>query len=82
MAKIIGIEKVNYTQKNTGRLIDGYRIHTSYEKSNVNGVATDSFFVSADTFYNYFDLRLGTEIEVYYNKYGNACGCTVLERSN
>ena len=83
MAKIVGIEAVNYTAKATGREVRGFRIHTTYFKNtpNLNGVAVDSFFCNEETYRNYFDLPLGTEVEVFYNKYGTPCGCTVLERS-
>lgn len=84
MEKIVGIESVDYTSRKTNRRVVGFKLHTLLKeenRTNVNGYRVNSFFVSEDVFRNYFDLPLGSEVEVYYNQYGTPCGCTVLERS-
>lgn len=82
MVKIVGKEIVKYFSKKNQRDVEGFRVYITEEVKNPNivGVKTDSFFVSTEVFENYFDLPLGTDIEVFYNKYGNACGCTVLRK--
>lgn len=82
MVKIVGKEIVKYFSKKNQRDVEGFRVHVIDQTANpkVEGFKCDSFFVSTDTFVNYFDLPLGTEIEVYYNRYGNPSGCTVVTR--
>lgn len=83
MVKIVGKLKLNYKNRE-GNLVDGYKVYTEMENPdnpNLCGCVCDGVFVSPDVFHNYFDVPLGTYVEIFYNKYGRPVGCTVLERS-
>lgn len=68
MYKILGIQKVNYTNK-SGRAITGVRLHCSTDDKRVEGSAVEQIFVSSSVTSE--DFSIGQEIDVLYNKYGS-----------
>lgn len=78
--KLIGIQRVDYTNKN-GFHILGYKLHTSIPaKSNDSiGEITDAVFVSDQVFSSCDDLAVGDEISIAYNKYGKVSAVSVEE---
>lgn len=77
--KLIGIQRVDYTNKN-GYHILGYKLHTSTPaKNNVSiGEITDVIFVSDQVFSTCDQLAVGDEISIAYNKYGKVSAVTVI----
>lgn len=77
--RLIGIQRVDYTNKNGYRIL-GYRLHTSTPaKSNDSfGEITDAVFVSEQTFASCDQLAVGDEISIAYNKYGKVSAVSVI----
>ena len=77
--KLIGIQRVDYTNKN-GYHILGYKLHTSAPaKTNDSiGEITDAVFVSDQVFASCDQLAVGDEISIAYNKYGKVFAVSVI----
>ena len=77
--KLIGIQRVDYTNKN-GYHILGYKLHTSTPaKTNDSiGEITDAVFVSDQVFTTCDQLAVGDEISIAYNKYGKVSAVSVV----
>ena len=77
--KLIGIQTVDYTNKN-GYHVVGYKLHTSIpaKTNDCIGEITDSIYVSEEVYASCDQLAVGDEIDVVYNKYGKAIGVTVI----
>lgn len=77
--KLIGIQRVDYTNRN-GYHILGYKLHTSVPaKTNDSiGEITEAVFVSDQVFDTCDHLAVGDEISVAYNKYGKVNGVSVV----
>lgn len=78
--KLIGIQRVDYTNKN-GYHIQGYKLHTSIPaKANDSiGEITEAVFVPDKVFANIFEIAVGDEISIAYNKYGKVSAVSVLK---
>lgn len=76
--KLIGIQRVDYTNKN-GYHILGYKLHTSTPaKTNDSiGEITDAVFVSDQVFTSCDQLAVGDEISIAYNKFGKVVAVSV-----
>lgn len=77
--KLIGIQRVDYTNK-SGYHILGYKLHTSTPaKTNDSiGEITDAVFVSDQVFSTCADLAVGDEVAIAYNKYGKVSAVSVV----
>lgn len=77
--KLIGIQRVDYTNKN-GYHITGYKLHTSIpaKTNDCIGEITEAIFVSDQVFANCDELAVGDSISVAYNKYGKVTGVSVV----
>lgn len=77
--KLIGIQRVDYTNKN-GYHVMGYKLHTSTPaKSNdAIGEITEAFFVSDQVFGTCDHLSVGDEISIAYNRYGKVIAVSVV----
>lgn len=77
--KLIGIQRVDYTNKN-GYHVMGYKLHTSSPaKSNDSlGELTEAVFVSDSVFATCDHLAVGDEISIAYNKYGKVTAVSVV----
>ena len=75
--QIIGVERVDYTSKKTGRQVTGWRVFFTEERPGITGVRCDSEFITeyvGKPFFSSFaslDDCLGVEIEFSYRRYGN-----------
>lgn len=76
--KLIGIQRVDYTNKN-GNHVLGYRLHTSTpaKSDDAIGEITEGIFVSDQVFGTCDHLAVGDSIFVVYNKYGKVTGVSV-----
>lgn len=80
MAKIVGIEKVNYTNKKTDKPVTGYRVSTVEINPETIGQKAECEFISEEygaLFFNQFkDLNeaLGREIKYWRNQWGRVDG--------
>lgn len=79
MAKVIGIEKVNYISKKTGKEVNGYNIYYSYPltKEGSEGTKADHEYINADLF-NSKGIMVGDEVEFQYNKFGSVTDIRVI----
>ncbi len=77
--KLIGIQRVDYTNKN-GYHILGYKLHTSTpaKSDDALGEITEAVFVSDQVFATCDHLAVGDEISIAYNKYGKVAGVSVI----
>lgn len=74
---IVGLKRVDFKDKD-GSLIQGVKVYVNYPEDNVEGMATDSFFLSDNKFSDYHDaLCVGSPIDVHYNKYGKISAITL-----
>ena len=77
--KLIGIQRVDYTNKN-GYHVLGYKLHTSIpaKSEDAIGEITEGIFVSDQVFATCDQLAVGDEISVAYNKYGKVTGVSAI----
>lgn len=78
LIEIVGIQKVEYTSKKTGREVRGQKIFFSYPDDNIRGVGTDSVFVSGNKEI-VPEPALPCTAELLYNKYGNVDTINVVK---
>lgn len=67
--KVIGMRKFEYTSKRTGNKYKAANLYCSYDAADTIGVRCESVFLSSDKVPP--DLKLGNEINVLYNRFGN-----------
>ena len=77
--KLIGIQRVDYTNKN-GYHVMGSKLHASVpaKTNDCIGEITEAIFVSDQVFASCDQLAVGDEISVAYNKYGKVTGVSVI----
>ena len=77
--KLIGIQRVDYTNKN-GYHILGYKLHTSTPAKSVDAIGeiTEAIFVLDPVFATCDHLAVGDEISIAYNKYGKVIAVSVV----
>lgn len=77
--KLIGIQRVDYTNKN-GYNVTGYKLHTSSpaKYDGAIGEITEAIFVSDHVFATCDHLAVGDSISVAYNKYGKVSAVSVI----
>lgn len=72
--KLIGIKRVDYVSQKTGKRVLGWNLYLSFPLQNNNleqGFGCQREFISESVLDNApWDL-IGTEITLFYNKYGN-----------
>lgn len=82
MFKILGLENVDYTSK-TGKRVTGVKMHLGYETEKVNGTAVTDAFINMDLYDKLLDegimLEVGTEIELYYNRFGGIAKVDIVK---
>lgn len=71
--KVVGKSNVQYISKRTNSEVKGISLHCVGKKSNVEGEAVETVFISAksEMFEQCVKLPLGTEVQFYYNRWGN-----------
>lgn len=72
--KVLGIEAVEYENKQ-GKIVKGERLHLGYDKHGVDGMAVEVLFVSDKIDY---DVTIGDNVRVYFNKYGSVAQVEAL----
>lgn len=77
--KLIGIQRVDYTNKN-GYHVLGYKLHTSTpaKSDDAIGEITEAVFVSDQVFGTCDQLAVGDSISIAYNKYGKVIAVSVV----
>lgn len=69
---IVGIEKVNYTSKKTGREVVGTKLHLLHpvdeEDKNIIGQRVEDVYLSDEI--PVLGLNVGDNIDISYNKFG------------
>ena len=79
MYRVVGIKDVNFKAKD-GTEVKGLKLFVTYDDEKVEGVGTDSFFLSDNrqTEFGYLPI-LDDEIEIRYNRFGSIAGVDVLK---
>ena len=81
--KVVGIEKVDYVSKKTGKSVRGKKLHMCLktENENVKGYQVESAFIPEVVECN---VKVGDEVKLFYNKYGSVDAISVVstESSN
>ena len=77
--RLIGIQRVDYTNKN-GYHVMGYKLHMSTPATcnDSIGEITDTEFVPDPVFATCDHLAVGDEISIAYNKYGKVSAVSVI----
>lgn len=72
--KVIGIADVNYTSKKTNQLVQGKTLHCTKkaERQEDIGELTETVFISqrSNAFGQIAKIKVGSEVNIYYNRYG------------
>lgn len=78
MYNVVGIQKIDYTSKKTGDKVVGSRLHcmTETENESVSGYMVESFYCSDKV--DISAVTVGSDIEIYFNKYGTVTAVKVL----
>lgn len=66
--KVVGIQKIDYTNK-AGRHVSGVNLHAMYVDNRTEGYAVDKFYLASD-FPNLNQVKVNTDVDVYFNQYG------------
>ena len=69
--RFVGIEKVDYTSRNTGDRVRGTNLYVHYpseDRPGLQGERCDKLYVKEAI--DCSSLSVGDDIEVYYNRYG------------
>ena len=66
--KVVGIQKIDYTNK-AGRHVSGVNLHAMYADNRTDGYAVDKFYLASD-FPNLDQVKVNTDVDVYFNQYG------------
>lgn len=66
--KLVGKRTVDFERD--GQRISGYRLYWEYPDDHVDGVATDTCFVSDSKGIDVYALSIGYDYTILYNKYG------------
>ena len=75
---IVGIERVNYESKKTGKQVMGYQFYCTVERTSViGGIATETIFVNDDGALSLInsvngdvEKLVGVEVRPYRNRFG------------
>lgn len=67
--KVIGIKKVNYISKKTGKPVEGTQLFYNYKANDVEGCACDKLYLYKD-FPNAEKIQVGKNYDVYFNQFG------------
>lgn len=65
--EVVGIEKVDYVSKKTGKPVRGINLHMCHNSEKVEGLAVCTEFISER---NDINVKVGDKVELLYNKYG------------
>ena len=71
--KVVGKSNVQYISKKTQQEVKGISLHCIGKKNDVEGEAVETVYISAksEMFEQCVKLPLGTEVLIYYNRWGN-----------
>ena len=79
--KVVGKSNVQYISKKTQQEVKGISLHCIGKKKDVEGEAVETVYISAksEMFEQCVKLPLGTEVQIYYNRWGNVESVTPCE---
>lgn len=78
--EIVGLEEVKFTDKKTGELVHGRRIHLSYdldERNDCEGIGAEQIFLRTE---RAFTAKMGDFVNLLYNKYGKVADILILDK--
>lgn len=68
--KILGIQEVDFTNKDTGEIIKGVSLHTAFREDGVNGLAVRKFFIRDGSIALPKDIQANEVLELGFNYKG------------
>lgn len=84
--KILGLQEINFTNKDSGEVIDGVKLHlvTDYEEDYVHGHSVTTQFLSKKRFlskahFGHADQLIGKNINLEYNQKGKVGDFDILD---
>ena len=72
--KVVGIEKVDYVSKKTGKAVKGIKLHMLDKSDNVMGYVASQEFLSEKV---ECDVKINDEVQLFYNKFGQVSSVVV-----
>lgn len=82
MPKIVGVERIDYVSRKTGKAVKGYRFHCTDKIRNCDGLGVLSEFISEEVCNDFISEHgvdiIGLEVDFVYNKFGNCVGIRSL----
>lgn len=69
--KILGIQVVDFTNKDTGEIIKGVSLHTAFKEKGINGLAVQRFFIRDGSIALPKDIQANEVLEVSFNYKGH-----------
>ncbi len=70
VAKVVGFERVEFTNQQTNQQISGTRLYVTFEGDNIKGSGCDSKFFSDDAKVKLPEIVLGRNYEFVYQQTG------------
>ncbi len=79
--KIVGKRMVDYVSKKTKSPVKGIALQCTFSQNDVEGLAVQEIFVNAlsDMYKQVAAAPLGSEINVYYNRWGSPETITIVK---
>lgn len=65
--KVVGVEKVDYVSKKTGKAVKGIKLHMLDTSDNVHGYVALQEFLSEKVDCN---VKVNDQVQLFYNKFG------------
>lgn len=74
MAKVVGVENVDYVSKKTGKSVKGIKLHMLDKSDNVIGYVASQEFLSEKVDCS---VKVNDEVQLFYNKFGQVTSVVV-----
>lgn len=77
---LLGFKKVNFTNDNTGEVIEGVKVFFAYPEEKTVGREADGKFISQNVFDSFgfkaeqLAAAVDDTVNIEFNKYGKICG--------
>ena len=84
MVKVLGIQPTSFTAKDTGKVVTGIYLHVGQDipAEKGRGVSVERLFVSSAKLETLsFELAVGQQIDLLYNRWGKIAGARLLREA-
>lgn len=82
MVKVLGIQPTSFTAKDTGKVVTGIYLHVGEDipAEKGRGISVERLFVSSAKLETIgFELEVGQQIDLYYNRWGKIAGAKLIK---